>query len=242
MNNWLSRTERLIGIEAVETLKNSKVVILGIGGVGSFTAEALARTGVGKLVLVDKDTVDITNLNRQIHATLTTVDMAKVQAMKDRILDINPECEVTMHEVFAQEDNICQIITKDVDYVVDAIDTITSKIALAVWCNENGFKLISSMGTANKLDPTKLTVSDIFKTKMCPLAKVMRHELRKRGLTALRVVYSEETPIEPKIKIEGELGGTHRKQMPASIAFVPSAAGLIIAAEVVRELILVARS
>ncbi len=234
MNHFLTRTERIIGTENVEKIKSSKVVILGVGGVGGFATEAIARSGVGTIVLVDKDVVDITNLNRQIIATNKTIGREKVEVMKERILDINPSCQVKTHRVFINEDNINDIIEKDTDYVIDAIDTISSKISVAVWCVENDIKLISSMGTGNKLDPTKLKVSDVFKTNICPLAKVMRHELRKRNVKKLKVVYSEEQPMKPMISPEE---ATMRKIAPGSVAFVPSVAGLIIGGEVIRDII-----
>ncbi|MCY6485919.1 tRNA threonylcarbamoyladenosine dehydratase [Clostridium aestuarii] len=234
MEYWLSRTERMIGKENIEKLKESKVVIFGIGGVGSFSTEAIARSGVGKIVLVDKDEVDISNINRQILATMKSVGKAKVEIMKQRILDINPECDVTVHKVFVSEDNIQNIIDQDTDYVIDAIDTITSKIALAFWCEKNNIRLISSMGTGNKLDPTKFKVSDIYKTNVCPLAKVMRRELKKRQVKHLKVVYSEELPIKLKEEYKNP---NVRKQAPASISFVPSVAGLIIAGEVIKDIV-----
>ncbi|MCY6960682.1 tRNA threonylcarbamoyladenosine dehydratase [Clostridium brassicae] len=231
---WLIRTEKIIGKENLEKLIKSKVVIFGIGGVGGFVTEALARSGIQNITLVDKDEVDISNINRQIIATTSSVGKAKVDVMKERVLDINPSCIVTTHKVFVTKDNIKDIIGQDTDYVIDAIDTVTSKIALVVWCNENNIRLISSMGTGNKLDPTKLKVSDIYKTNVCPLAKVMRKELKSRGIKKLKVVYSEELPI--KISEEYKDKG-QRKQSPGSISFVPSSAGLIIAGEVIKDLI-----
>lgn len=246
----LSRTELLIGREAVECLKNKKVVVFGAGGVGSFSIEALTRSGVGKIVIVDNDTVCITNLNRQIHANMNTVDRPKVEVMKERILDINPNCEVTALQTFVTPDNIGDIITEDVDYVIDAIDTVSSKIGLAVWCEENNVKLISSMGTGNKLDPMQFKVTDIYKTKVCPLAKVMRHELKKRGVSKLKVIYSEEIPRKPIVpqdvdttdkceptKEDSDKIVITKRQTPASIAFVPSVAGMILAGEVIKDLI-----
>ena len=191
------RTELLVGEDGIEKLKNSKVIVFGIGGVGSFAVEALTRAGVGNLVLVDNDTVCISNLNRQIHATTKTVDMVKVEAMKERIKLINPECKVEAKQVFVTAENIPDLITDDIDYVVDAIDTVTSKLALAEYCYKNEIKIMSSMGTGNKLDPTMFQVSDVYKTKVCPLAKVMRYELKKRGVKKLKVVYSEEMPMTP---------------------------------------------
>lgn len=247
--HWLSRTELLVGKEALDKIKNSKVAVLGIGGVGSFTVEALARSGVGNLILVDDDTICLTNINRQIIADYNTINKNKVDVMKERVLAINPKCNITTYKNFITAENIEDIITSDVDYVVDAIDTVSSKIALAVWCSGKNIKLISSMGTGNKLDPTQFRITDIYKTRMCPLAKVVRHELRKRGVESLKVLYSTEEPIKLETDetntckdncICGE--GSSKKcavkrQVPGSIAFVPPVAGMIIAGEVVRELI-----
>lgn len=234
MQHFLSRTEKIIGTESIEKLKKSKVVILGVGGVGGFASEAVARSGVGSIVLVDKDEVDITNINRQIIATNSTIGKPKVEVMKNRILDINPSCQVTTYKVFIEESNISEIIDKDTDYVVDAIDTISSKISVILWCNENNIRIISSMGMGNKLEPTQIKVSDIFKTKACPLAKVMRSELKKRRIKKLKVVYSEEQPIKPMLNPEEV---NIRKKSPGSIAFVPSVGGLVIASEVVKDII-----
>lgn len=244
----LSRTELLIGKEALDKLKDSKVVVFGIGGVGSFTVEALARGGVGKIVLIDDDTVCLTNINRQIHATFDTISKPKVQVMKDRILSINPKCEVTIYQTFVKEDNIKEIIDEDTDYVVDVIDTVSSKIALILWCKEHNIEIISCMGTGNKIDPTKFQITDIYKTKVCPLAKVMRYELRKRGVKSLKVLYSEEAPLKPKLDEvitckEGCVctGGTKKclakRQIPGSISFVPPVAGMIIGGEVIKDII-----
>ncbi|WP_139902275.1 tRNA threonylcarbamoyladenosine dehydratase [Clostridium thermarum] len=244
----LSRTELLIGKEALEKLRNSKVVVFGIGGVGSFAVEALARSGVGKLVLIDDDTLCLTNINRQIHATMKTISKSKVEVMKERVLLINPKCEVTTFETFVTEDNISDIITEDTDYVIDAIDTVTSKIALIVWCKQHNIRIISCMGTGNKLDPTQFKVADIYKTKVCPLAKVMRYELRKRGIENLKVLYSEEVPRKPKeeevvtcktgcICTGGTKKCTIRRQIPGSISFVPPVAGMIIGGEVIKDII-----
>ena len=208
------RTELLVGEEGIEKLKNSKVIVFGIGGVGSFVVEALTRAGVGNLVLVDNDTVCISNLNRQIHATTKTIDMVKVEAMKERIKLINPECKVEAKQVFVTAENIPDLITDDIDYVVDAIDTVTSKLALAEYCYKNEIKIMSSMGTGNKLDPTMFQVSDVYKTKVCPLAKVMRYELKKRGVKKLKVVYSEEMPMTPD---KGRAVPSGKRQTPGSI-------------------------
>ena len=242
------RTELLVGEDGIEKLKNSKVIVFGIGGVGSFAVEALTRAGVGNLVLVDNDTVCISNLNRQIHATTKTVDMVKVEAMKERIKLINPECKVEAKQVFVTSENIPDLITDDIDYVVDAIDTVTSKLALAEYCYKNEIKIMSSMGTGNKLDPTMFQVSDVYKTKVCPLAKVMRRELKKRGIKKLKVVYSEEKPVRPLEDMAiscrtncicppgAQHKCTERRVIPGSTAFVPSVVGLIIAGEVVKDL------
>lgn len=244
----LSRTELLIGKEALDKLRNSKVVVFGVGGVGSFTVEALARAGVGTLVLVDDDTVCLTNLNRQVHATFDTISKSKVEVMKERVLSINKKCNVITHQVFVTGDNIAEIITNDVDYVVDAIDTVSAKIALAVFCEQKNISLISSMGTGNKLDPTQFKVTDIYKTKVCPLAKVMRYELKRRGVKKLKVVYSEEQPLKPKVEDVVTCktgcvctGGTKKcsakRQIPGSISFVPPVSGMIMASEVVKDLV-----
>jgi len=243
----LSRTELLIGTEALNKLKNSKVVIFGIGGVGSYTVEALARAGINKIVLVDDDTICLTNINRQIHATFKTISRSKVEVMKERILEINPHCEVTTHMTFVTADNISDIITEDTDYVVDAIDTVTSKIALVLYCQERNIKIICCLGTGNKLDPTAFKIADVYSTKICPLAKVMRYELKRRGVVSLKVLYSEEVPIKPRTEDvvtckDGCVctGGTKkcliRRQIPGSNSFVPPVAGLIIGGEVIKDL------
>lgn len=231
--NEFCRTELLIGEEGIEKLHNSKVIVFGIGGVGSFVVEALTRAGVGNLILVDNDTICISNLNRQIHATQTTVGNVKVEAMKARVLSINPNCNVEAKQEFITADNIQEIIPEDIDYVVDAIDTVTSKLALAEYCYKNDIKLIVSMGTGNKMDPTQFRVTDVFKTKVCPLAKVMRTELRKRGVKKLKVVYSEEIPMVPN---KGRAVASQKRQTPGSISFVPPVAGMIIGGEVIKDL------
>lgn len=232
--NSLSRTGLLIGNEGLDILENSKVIIFGIGGVGSFVVEALTRAGVGNLILVDNDTICVSNINRQIHANPATVGNVKVEAMKDRVLSINPNCKVEAKQVFLTADNIDEIVTADINYVVDAIDTVSSKLALVQYCSEKGIKIISSMGTGNKLDPTQFRVSDIFKTKVCPLAKVMRSELRKRGVKKLKVVYSEEIPMVPD---KGDEVQSTKRQTPGSISFVPPVAGMIIGGEVIKDLV-----
>ena len=231
--NEFCRTELLVGEEGINKLHNSKVIVFGIGGVGSFVVEALTRAGVGNLILVDNDTICISNLNRQIHATQATVGMIKVEAMKERVISINPKCNVEAKQVFITADNISEIIPSDVDYVVDAIDTVTSKLALAEYCYKNNINIISSMGTGNKMDPTQFRVSDVFKTKVCPLAKVMRHELRKRGVKKLKVVYSEEMPMTPD---KGRAVPSAKRQTPGSISFVPPVDGMIIGGEVIKDL------
>jgi len=244
----LSRTELLIGKDGLDKLRNSKVVVLGVGGVGSYTIEALARAGIGELIIVDDDTICLTNLNRQVHATYNTISQPKVEVMKERIVSINRNCNVITHQVFITEENISQIISDDVDYVVDAIDTVSAKLGLAEYCYKKGIRIMSSMGTGNKLDPTQFKVTDVFKTKVCPLAKVMRHELRKRGVDKLKVVYSEEMPIKPSSDDVVTCktgcvctGGTKKcaikRQIPGSISFVPPVAGMIIGGEVIRDIL-----
>ncbi|OPJ57772.1 tRNA threonylcarbamoyladenosine dehydratase [Clostridium oryzae] len=247
LQHSLSRTELLIGNEALDKLRGSKVVVFGIGGVGSYAVEALVRSGIGKITLVDDDTVCLTNINRQIHATMKTISKSKVQVMKERILQINTKCIVDTVEVFVNEQNIPEIIAPDTDYVIDAIDTVSSKIALIVWCKSNNIPIISCMGTGNKLDPTQFRVTDIYKTKVCPLAKVMRYELRRRNIKNLKVVYSEEVPMKPKIDVvtckEGCVctGGSKKcafkRQIPGSISFVPPVAGMILGGEVIKDII-----
>lgn len=243
-NHIFSRTELLIGTEKLEVLKNSKVVVFGIGGVGSFTTEALARSGVGTLILVDNDDICLTNINRQIHSTTKTLGASKVLAMQSRVKEINPDCNVIAKETYADADNLEELIGYDVDYVVDAIDTVTSKLAIIEYCKKNNIKVISSMGTGNKLDPSRFMVTDIYKTSVCPLAKVMRHELKKRGIKECKVLFSDEQPLKPHVEVAEELSKTvesqkaaRKRQTPGSIAFVPPVAGMIIAGEVVRDLI-----
>lgn len=244
----LSRTELLIGKDGLDKLKNSKVIVFGVGGVGSYTVEALARAGVGNLILVDDDTVCLTNLNRQVHATYKTISQPKVDVMKERIASINRDCIITTHRVFVTQENISEIIPDDVDYVVDAIDTVSAKLGLAEYCYKKGIKIMSSMGTGNKLDPTQFKVTDIFKTKVCPLAKVMRYELRKRGIEKLKVVYSEEIPIKPNnddvvtcktgcVCTGGTKKCAAKRQIPGSISFVPPVAGMIIGGEVIKDIL-----
>lgn len=226
MQNQFSRTELLIGKEGIEKLKASKVAIFGIGGVGSFVLEALARTGIGSFILVDNDEIDITNLNRQIIATTKTIGKLKVEASKERILEINPNAKVEIYKEFFMPESSKNILDDSVTYIVDSIDTVTAKIELILRAKELKIPIISSMGTGNKLDPCKFEVADIYKTSVCPLAKVMRKELRKRGIEALKVVYSREEPIV-----------LEESKIPGSISFVPSVCGLIIAGEVIKDII-----
>lgn len=232
-NNIYTRTELLIGQDSLNTLKNSKVIVFGIGGVGSFTVESLCRCGIGEISLVDFDTIDITNINRQIHAFICNVGKYKVDEMKKRIELINPDIKVNIFKVKLEKDNIDSFNLKYYDYVVDAIDTITSKIYLIKYCYENNIKIISAMGAGNKMDPTRFKVSDINKTSVCPLARVIRRELKKIGVKKLKCVYSDEISVGEKIESE-----ERRKSSSSSISFIPSAMGLIISSEVVKDLIL----
>lgn len=230
MENYLSRTEILLGSDAIKKLADAHVCIFGIGGVGGYVAEALARTGVGKLTLVDNDTISETNINRQLFALTSTVGRMKTTVCKERLCDINPHIGITERNVFYLPENAEEIDLAEFDYVVDAIDTVTAKIHLAVKCEELSIPLISSMGTGNKLDPTLFEVADIYKTSVCPLARVMRTELKKRRVKKLKVVYSKEQPLN---KVAEFSKGRHA---PGSCAFVPSVAGLIIASEVIKDL------
>lgn len=249
MLNQFSRTQLLLGDEAMNKLAASRVAVFGIGGVGGYVCEALIRSGVGAIDLVDDDKVCLTNLNRQIIATRKTVGQYKTQVMKERILDINPDAKVEVHNCFFLPETADDFEFEKYDYVVDAVDTVTAKIALVMKCKEKNVPIISSMGAGNKLDASAFRVADIYKTKVCPLAKVMRRELKKRGVKKLKVVYSEEMPIKP---LEGMSSScktncicppgaqhkcTQRRAIPGSVAFVPSVAGLIIAGEVVKDLI-----
>lgn len=233
MLNQFSRTELLIGKDGINKLSKSKVIIFGIGGVGSYATEALARTGIYEFDLVDNDRVSLTNVNRQIIATTKTIGEYKVEVMKQRILEINPAAKINMHKCFFLP-NSQQFEFQNYSYIIDAIDTITSKIELVVQANDYNIPIISSMGAGNKLDPTKFQISDIYKTSVCPVAKVMRYELKKRNIKHLKVVYSTEQPIKPKQATEEII---NKKVIPGSISFVPSVAGLIIASEVIKDLI-----
>ena len=227
MKNGFQRIEMLIGEENLKKLQKSRVAVFGIGGVGGHALEALVRAGVGEVDIVDSDKVDITNLNRQIIALHSTVGKPKVEEMRQRVLDINPNAVVNTFPVLFLPENSHQFDFSKYDYVIDAIDNVTAKIELAVKCQSSGTPLIASMGTGNKLDPTKFEVTDIYKTSVCPLAKVMRYELKKRGVNKLKVLYSKEEPIKNSLD----------PRTPMSISFVPSAAGLIIAGEVIKDII-----
>ena len=237
MLHAFSRSEMLIGEEGLKKLKESKVAVFGIGGVGSYTVEALARSGVGKLVLVDHDEVCVSNINRQIHATSKTVGQSKAELMKARVLEINPNIEVIAYKEMYTSETASKLLDESYDYVVDAIDMVTSKIDLIERTKAMGIPIISAMGAANKLDPTKLVVTDIYKTSMCPLAKVMRSELRKKGIKRLKVVYSTEQPIKPNQNLVHGGAGAGRRQTPGSMVFVTATSGLIIGAEVIRDLL-----
>ena len=249
MLNRFSRTELLLGAEAMEKLKNARVAVFGIGGVGGYAVEALARSGVGAFDLIDDDRVCLTNINRQIIATENTVGKYKVDVAKERILDINPKCDVITHKTFFMPDTKDQFDFSNYDYVVDAIDTVTGKKEIILCAKQAGVPVISSMGAGNKLDPTAFRVADIYETSVCPLARVMRGICRKNGIEHLKVVYSKEKPIKPKDDLSVSCRTncicppgtarkcTERRDIPGSAAFVPSVAGLIIAGEVVKDII-----
>ena len=234
MNETFARTELLIGEDGLETLRKARVAVFGIGGVGGYAVEALARSGVGHFLLVDNDVVGESNLNRQIIALRSTLGRYKTAVMKERIADICPETEVETQECFFLPEHADRFDFGAFDYVVDAIDTVSGKLELAVSCQKAGTPLISAMGVGNKLDPSRFEVTDIYRTKGCPLAKVMRRELRKRGIERLKVVYSTEEPKKPLRQI---LGGDGRKVTPGSMVFVPGTAGLLLASEVVKDLL-----
>lgn len=248
MLTQFSRTELLLGKEAMDALANAKVAVFGIGGVGGYVCEALVRSGVGSFDLVDDDKVCLTNLNRQIIATRKTVGKYKAEVMKERMLEINPDVKVDIHKCFFLPENADEFPFEEYDYVVDAVDTVTAKIELVMKAQEKGVPIISCMGAGNKLEASQFKVADIYKTKMCPLAKVMRRELKKRGVKKLKVVYSEEKPTRPIEDMSiscrthcicppgAKHKCTERRDIPGSLAFVPSVAGLIIAGEVVKDL------
>lgn len=233
MKEQFIRTGLLLGEEAITKLNHAKVAVFGVGGVGGFAVEALARAGIGTFVLVDNDVVSESNLNRQIIALKSTVGRPKVEVMRERILEIYPDAEVETVQSFFLPENAAQFDFSSCDYIVDAIDTVTGKIELAMQAQKAGVPIISSMGAGNKLDPTRFEVADIYNTSVCPLARVMRKELKKREIEKLKVVYSKEPAMEPLIKIS-EDGG--KRQVPGSVSFVPSTAGLIVAGEVVKDL------
>lgn len=250
MENPFSRTELLLGKKAVEKLKKSRVAVFGIGGVGGYTVEALVRSGVGAVDIVDSDKVCLTNLNRQIIATESSIGKYKVDVMRERIHDIHPETAVNVHKCFYLPETKDEFDFSQYSYVVDAVDTVTAKIQLVMEAEKAGVPIISSMGAGNKLDPTAFQVADIYKTSVCPLAKVMRRELKKRGVKKLKVVYSQEQPLTPVLEEnpegrpeerEGETeerkSASSRRSVPGSVAFVPSVAGLIIAGEVIKDLV-----
>ncbi|MCR5836735.1 MAG: tRNA threonylcarbamoyladenosine dehydratase [Lachnospiraceae bacterium] len=248
MIDQFSRTKLLIGEKGVDKLANARVAVFGIGGVGGYVCEALARSGVGHFDLIDNDTVSLTNINRQIIALHSTVGKYKTEVMRDRMRDINPEVEVEIHNCFFLPENADEFDFSKYDYVVDAVDTVAAKLSVIVKAKEEGVPVISSMGAGNKLDPTQFKVADIYKTKVCPLAKVMRRELKNRGIKKLKVVYSEELPVkqdEKTVKAYNENDfenpeiekKSNKRSTPGSTAFVPSVAGLIIAGEVIKDIV-----
>ena len=248
MLNQFSRTQLLLGVEAMEKLKGARVAVFGIGGVGGYVCEGLVRSGVGAFDLVDDDKVCLTNLNRQIIATRKTVGKYKVDVMRERMLEINPDCDVRVHKCFYLPETAAEFNFSDYDYVVDAVDTVTAKVTLVLEAQKAGVPIISCMGAGNKLDPSRFRVADIYKTQGCPLARVMRTALRKRGVKKLKVVYSDEIPTRPIEDMSiscrrhcicppgAKHKCTERRDIPGSTAFVPSVAGLIIAGEVVKDL------
>ena len=248
MLDQFSRTQLLLGEESMNKLSDMRVAVFGIGGVGGYVCEALVRTGIGHFDLIDDDKVCLTNLNRQIIATRKTVGLYKADVMKERMLEINPNVEVNVYKCFFLPENADEFPFADYDYVIDAVDTVTAKVELVMKCKEMNVPIISSMGAGNKLDASAFKVADIYKTKMCPLAKVMRHEMKKRGVKKLKVVYSEEKPTRPIEDMSisrrthcicppgAQHKCTERRDIPGSVAFVPSVAGLIIAGEVIKDL------
>lgn len=225
MENQFSRTEALIGTKNLEKLKNSHIAVFGIGGVGGYVAETLARSGVGRLDIIDNDTVSLSNINRQIIATHSTIGRYKTDVMKERIIDINPNCVVNTHNIFYLPENSADFDLSQYNYIIDAVDTVTAKIELITKAYESQTSIISCMGTGNKLDPTKFEIADIYKTSVCPLAKIMRYELKKRNIKKLKVLYSNEIPVKTD------------SRTPSSIATCPAVAGLIIANEVITDII-----
>lgn len=234
MREQFSRTEMLMGSAALDRLQRARVAVFGIGGVGGFAAEALARCGIGRFELIDSDVISVTNLNRQIIALHSTLGRYKTEVMAERIKDIDPEAEVSVKNVFFLPENRDEFDFSSYDYVVDAVDTVTAKLSIIEEAKKAGVRVISSMGTGNKLRPDMLEVCDISKTSVCPLAKVMRYELKKRGIKNVKVVYSKETPIKPIFEAPDK---GDRRSVPGSVSFVPSAAGLLLASEVIKDLI-----
>lgn len=230
----LLRTELLIGESGIERLKNAKIAVFGVGGVGGYVVEALARCGVGAFILTDNDVVSVSNINRQIIALHSTIGRPKTEVIKERVLDINPSVNVELHNCFYLPESHDDYNFAEYDYVIDCVDTVAAKIDIILEAQKAGTSVISSMGTGNKLNPQMLEISDIYKTSVCPLARVMRYELKKRGVKKLKVLYSKENPIKVSAPLEE---GSRRRSIPGSIAFVPAAAGLIIASEVVRDLV-----
>lgn len=246
MSEQFSRTELIIGRIGLDKLQKARVAVFGVGGVGGYVVEALARSGIGTLDIIDADKICLSNLNRQIIATHKTIGAYKVDVAKERILDINPDAVVHAHRCFYLPDTADQFDFSQYDYVVDAIDTVTGKIELVMQAKQANTPIISSMGAGNKMDPTAFRVADIYKTNVCPLAKVMRRELKKRGIDKLKVVYSEEKPLTPIVEtcnqhicdtLDNVREGSPRRQTPGSNAFVPSVVGLIIASEVIKDII-----
>jgi tRNA A37 threonylcarbamoyladenosine dehydratase len=243
MVHEFSRTEALLGTTAMERLRASTVAVFGLGGVGSFVVEALARSGIGSFVLVDPDIVSLTNINRQIIALHSTIGRPKAIIMQERILDINPNAVVVARQELVREDTVTQLVTPELSYVVDAIDMVSGKIALVLRSQALGIPILSALGTGNKTDPTKLEIANIYDTSVCPLARILRRELRKKGVSSLTVVYSKEQPIHPVNEVAQDInaGATgillQKHSIPASCAFVPSVAGLLIASRVVRDLV-----
>lgn len=233
--NEYSRTELLIGSEGIDRLQKASVMIFGVGGVGSHCIEALARSGVGRLILIDNDTVSLTNINRQSIAYHSTIGQYKTKVMKERIRDINPGIRVETHEMFVLPDNLETLFAEKPDYIIDAIDTVTAKLAMVELAQKLNIPIISSMGTGNKMHPELFEIADLSKTSVCPLCKVMRRELKNRGIYHLKVLYSREKPIDTSGKETGEEKG-QRRSIPGSISFVPPVAGLLIAGEVIREI------
>jgi tRNA A37 threonylcarbamoyladenosine dehydratase len=234
MDEKFSRTEMLIGNEGMEKLNNAKVAIFGLGGVGSFVCEGLARSGVGNFILIDYDKIDESNINRQLIATVKTIGKYKVDLMKERILEINPNANVEVYREFYMADSKIDVITDDLSYAVDCVDTIMAKIAIICNCNAIDVPVISSMGTGNKLDPSMFEVADIFETSVCPLARIMKKDLRKRNIDKLKVVYSKEQPINTN---DCAINQNRKFKVKGSVSFVPSVAGLMIAGEVIKDIV-----